>query len=83
MVVDTSVTATQEIDPMSGTNSASVPVTYRGRNRGARQRHTQTGFIQVPGVDSGKQARHAALTEELGKALAKLDPQPTRVSEAK
>lgn len=67
---------------MSGTNSASVPVTFRGRDRGARQRHTQTGFIQVPGADSGKQARHAALTEKLAKELAKLDPQPVHASEA-
>lgn len=69
-------------DPMSGTNSASVSVTFRGRDRGARQRHTQTGFIQVPGADSGKQARHAALAHEFAKELAKLDPQPVRTSEA-
>lgn len=67
---------------MSGTNSASVSVTFRGRDRGARQRHTQTGFIQVPGADSGKQARHAALAHEFAKELAKLDPQPVRTSEA-
>lgn len=61
---------------MSGTNSAGVPVTFRGRNRGARQRHTQTIFVQAPGADSGKQARHAALDEKLATELAKLDPQP-------
>jgi hypothetical protein len=62
---------------MSGTNSASVPVTFRGRNRGARQRHTQTGFLRVPVADPGKQARHDALSKELATELAKLDPQPS------
>ncbi len=67
---------------MSGTNTAaSVSVTFRGRNRGARQRHTQTGFIQVPGVDSGKQARHAELSRKLAQDLAKLDTPPHTDSE--
>lgn len=58
---------------MSGTNSAGIPVTFRGRDRGARQRHTQTGFIQMPGADAGNQARHADLSRKFAEELAKLD----------